>query len=87
MSYCCHTSVGVEAVQLFLFPDNYYFWSCPHFNIFPVVRSSVPGISEEIAREALIEYIGGKCCYSTTKAKDLRIVGLETSSIHTVRVD
>ena len=47
---------------------------------------SVPVITEEQAREALLEYVADHCCYGSGVAKELAFRDLQTSSAFHVRL-
>ena len=46
----------------------------------PVPIRSIPVISEDDAREALLEYIGQRCCYGKAAARDFVFANINPSS-------
>lgn len=49
-----------------------------------VFVTRIPSISEELAKEALIEYVASRCCYSSKPAKEM--VFSDLHSLNTYRV-
>ena len=56
------------------------------FNCNSIPMCSIPVISEDEAREALLEYIGQRCCYGKRAAREFVFANINPSSAFHVRL-
>lgn len=65
---------------LFLFLSSYTLF------LFSLSKTSIPRISEDEARQALLEMVSSHCCYGKTAARELIFTNITSSSAFHVRV-